>query len=120
LTTWRNGRGKHDFVAKRLDHFLISENLVESSLGYRSWVANVKLSDHIHVVLQFDQEKKNIKLPLIFNLVWLKDPDFVLLVHSNWKKLIVSDFSSPMDKLVQKLKLLKSLVKKWERNKKLK
>jgi hypothetical protein len=93
LLTWRNGRGKHDFVAKRLDHFLISEKLAESGLRYRSWVVNVKLSDHMSVVLQFDQEKKKIKLPFKFNSVWLKDPEFVLLVHSKsrvWLGTVIS------------------------------
>jgi hypothetical protein len=66
---------------KRLDHFLISEKMAESSLRYRSWVVSINLSDHMSVVLQYDQEKKKINLPFKFNSVLLKDPEFVLLVH---------------------------------------
>jgi hypothetical protein len=64
--------------------------------------------------------KEKIKFPFKFNSVWLIDPDFVTLVRSNWHKFLVLEGSSPMDSLVQKLKLLKSLVIKWERNKKIK
>jgi hypothetical protein len=70
------------------------------------------------VVLQIEQEKEKIKFPFKFNSVWLTEPDFVFLVRSNWHKLVMIEFSSPMDSLVHKLKLLKSLVIKWERNKK--
>jgi hypothetical protein len=37
LPTWRNGRGDQDYVAKRLDRFLISEKLVVVGLRYRLW-----------------------------------------------------------------------------------
>jgi len=66
---------------ERLDHFLINEKLAESGVMYRSWVVNINLSDHMYVVLQFEQEKKKINLPFKLNLVLLKDPEFVLLVH---------------------------------------
>jgi hypothetical protein len=118
LPTWRNGRGEQDFVAKRLDHFLINEKLALSGHRYRSWVVNVKISDHMPVVFQLDQEQEKISYPFKFNFVWLTEPDFVKLVRTNWNKLVGSEITSPMDSLVQKLKLLKSLVIRWERNKK--
>jgi len=43
----------------------------------------------------------------------------VNLVSYNWHK-FVTEFSSPIDSFVQKLKLMKSLVIKWERNTKIK
>jgi hypothetical protein len=98
-----------------LDHFLISEKLVDSGLKFRTWVVNVKLSDHMPVVFQLDQDQQKQKIPFKFNSVWLKDPDFELLVHSNWHNLVDSESISPMDNLVSKLKYLKSLVIKWEK-----
>jgi hypothetical protein len=32
LPTWRNGRGGQNYIAKRLDHFLISEDVALSGL----------------------------------------------------------------------------------------
>jgi len=48
-----------DSVAKRLDQFLIDERLASSNLIFRSWVVNVKFSDHVPVVFQIDQGKEN-------------------------------------------------------------
>jgi hypothetical protein len=118
LPTWRNGRGEQEYIAKRLDCFLIKEELALSGLRYRSWVVNVKISDHMPVVFQLDQEQENISYPFKFNFVWLDEPDFVNLVRSKWNGLLDTKNTTPMDSLVQKLKLLKSLVIGWERNKK--
>jgi hypothetical protein len=52
--TWRNGRGTQDYVAKRLDRFLISESLLDSRHIFRTWVVNVKISDHMPVVFQME------------------------------------------------------------------
>jgi hypothetical protein len=80
LPTWRNGRGTQDYVAKRLDHFLISESLVDSGNIFRTWVVNVKISDHMPVVFQMEPTQQKHKVPFKFNLVWLKDPYFASLV----------------------------------------
>jgi exonuclease III len=118
LPTWRNGRGDQDYIAKRLDHFLINEELALSGLRYRSWVGNIKISDHMPMIFHLEQEKEKYNYPFKFNYVWLDEPDFVNLVRSTWNKLLVTEDFNPMDSLVQKLKLLKSVVIKWERNKK--
>jgi hypothetical protein len=117
--TWRNGRGTQNYVAKRLDRFLISETLVDSGLNFRTWVVNVKLSDHMPVVFQLEPNQQKQKIPFKFNSMWLKDSDFSLLVCSNWHKMEEFDSTFPMVNLVSKLKSLKSLVIKWEKNKKL-
>jgi len=85
---------------------------------YRTWVVNVKIFDHMHVVFQLDQEQENISYPFKFNFVWLTEPDFVKLVRSNCNGILGTKITSPMDSLVQKIKLLNSLVIGWERNKK--
>jgi len=43
LPTWRNGRGGHEYIAKRLNQFLIIEYLALSGLRYKSWVSNSKI-----------------------------------------------------------------------------
>jgi hypothetical protein len=51
--------------------------------------------------------------------VWLEEPEFVNLVRANWNGLLGNEILNPMDALAKKLKILKSLVVKWERKKKL-
>jgi hypothetical protein len=118
LPTWRNGRRGRDYIAKRLDRFLIDEKLVDSGMNYRSWVCNVKISDHMPVILHLEAVKDQVKYPFKFNLVWLDDPEFVALVRSNWNGLLGTEVLNPMDSLVKKIKLLKMLVIVWERKKK--
>jgi hypothetical protein len=48
----------------------------------------------------------------------LDDPELVNFVRTNWDGLLGTKVLNPMDSLVKKLKLLKSLVTKWERKKK--
>jgi hypothetical protein len=46
VPTWRNGRSRKDYIAKRLDRTFISEDLVESVGIYRAWVEYPYVSDH--------------------------------------------------------------------------
>jgi hypothetical protein len=119
LPTWRNGRGGQDYIAKRLDRFLISEDLALSGFRYRTWVCNLKISDHMLVILHLEQDKGKVCYPFKFNYVWLEEPEFVNLVRSNWIGLLGTEILNPMDSLVKNLKILKSLVINWERKKKL-
>jgi hypothetical protein len=118
LPTWRNGRSGRDYIEKRLDRFLIDEKLVDSGLRYKTWVCNVKISDHMPVILHMEQVKDHVNYPFKFNIVWLNDPEFVDLVRSNWNGLLGTKSLNPMESLVKKLKLPKLLVIVWERKKK--
>jgi hypothetical protein len=117
LPTWRNGRGEQDFVAKRLDCFLINENLAFFGYRYKYSMVNVKIYHHMPVVFQLDQEQENISYPFKLNYASLTKLDFVKLVRTNWNMILGTWITSPMDSLVQNLKLIKSLVLGWERNK---
>jgi hypothetical protein len=74
LPTWRNGRGEKDFIAKRLDRFLINENLALSGYIYRTWVVNVNIFDHMSMIFQLDKEQGKIRYPFKFNSVYLDEP----------------------------------------------
>jgi endonuclease/exonuclease/phosphatase family metal-dependent hydrolase len=67
LPTWRNGRRGHNYIAKRLDRFLISEDLVMSGIRYRSWVCNTKISDHMPVILHLEKDLG--QLAILLNLI---------------------------------------------------
>ena len=48
--TWRDGRIGEDGISKRLDHFLLSDQLVSSLPRYRVWAHRCGISDHFPVV----------------------------------------------------------------------
>jgi endonuclease/exonuclease/phosphatase family metal-dependent hydrolase len=51
VPTWRNGRIGQGAVARRLDRFLVSEDLLTDIGLYRSWVEFPFISDHAPVLL---------------------------------------------------------------------
>ena len=48
---WRNGRIWEAWVAKRLEHFFMDENLGEQVGRFSPWTLNVKFSNHLLVYL---------------------------------------------------------------------
>ena len=119
--TWSNGRFRLAGITKRIDKFYLAEDLCERSGRYRSWNYSTGFYDHKAIILQVDFDISLISYPFKFYLVWLGDLDFKSMIKENW---INNDDSSvfllnPMHVLVNKLKLLKTGVTKWERQKKL-
>ena len=96
---------------------MLNEELAPSGLRYRYWVSNFKISDHMPMILHLEHDKEKHCYPFKFNPVWLEEPDFINLVRLNWNNLLETKFLNSMDSLVQKLKLLKSMIIKWERGK---
>jgi len=78
LPTWSNGRG-HDFIAKRLDRFLISEDLTISGFRYRSVVCNLKISDHMSVILHLEKDNREVSYPFKFNYICWKNQNLLTL-----------------------------------------
>jgi len=70
------------------------------------------------IILHLEKYLGQIGYPFKFNSVWLDDPDFVNLVRTSWNGLLENETLTPMDSLVKKLKVLRSLVINWERKKK--
>ena len=97
---------------------MVSNNLVFLGIGYRSWLCNVKISDHMPMILHLEQEKEFFSYPFKFNYVWLEEPYFVNLVRTNLDGLLGSKVLNPVDSLVTNIKILKSLVINRERKKK--
>jgi hypothetical protein len=56
--TWRNNRVGEDGVAKRLDHFLIVDSLLEKQLTMKQWIGYGGISDHYPIFLEFRQGSK--------------------------------------------------------------
>ena len=52
--------------------------------------------------------------PFKFNRVWLREQEFIDIVHSSWTTQIIPQLD-PMDTLTFKLQRLKGKVKDWEK-----
>lgn len=49
--TWNNGRLGDMTIKKRIDRFFIAEALLDSLRNYRSWIQQIKISDHLPIIL---------------------------------------------------------------------
>jgi hypothetical protein len=72
------GRKGKDLIAKILDHFLISENLVLNSWGISSGVSKGGFSDYMPIFLKIVKPDKAKSFPLKFNDSWLQKRSFTL------------------------------------------
>jgi exonuclease III len=108
--TWRNGRAGIAGISKRLDHFLLDENLLGNHSNIRSWVINSTISDHNLICLQFEMSSRKSAPPFKFNSLWISDPGFIALVRSTWKEMNSWANNSSIHLLCSKLKHLKKLL----------
>jgi hypothetical protein len=115
--TWRNGRSGSAGISKRLDRFLIHEDLLGSFDKCRSWTINSVISYHNPICLQLEESSDRYPSPFKFNRAWLTEPDFILLVRSSWRSMAHWRDPSTMKLLVTKLKKLKTDVILWKKEK---
>jgi len=116
--TWRNGRSGNQSISKRLDRFLMAEPLSLCFQKFRVWHINSMISDHLPVCLQLDLGMEKINYPFKYNRHWNDLPEFQSLVRSFWNRDHGLTLWSPMDRLTEKLRLLKRVVKRWSKEKK--
>jgi hypothetical protein len=74
--TWRNNRGGEGRVAKRIDHFLVAEILVDRFFQVRQWVGSGGASDHFPIFFELKIGPLNPPSPLKYNKTWLQDESF--------------------------------------------
>jgi hypothetical protein len=67
MPIWQNGHSGSQFLAKRLDRSLLSEDLIESVGIYRSWVEYPFISNHVPILLQLDLPPMYKAYPFKFN-----------------------------------------------------
>lgn len=118
--TWRNCRVEGQGVAKRLDCFMLNEDLAYKVDKYRVWHVSSIISDHVPIFLQLGLEGIFRNYPYKFNHHRLELPDFQALVRNVWRSVDIVDGASLMDSFLEKLRLLKGLVRAWEKNHKMK
>eukprot|EP00253_Pinus_taeda_P031667 PITA_31667 len=82
--TWRNRRTGEDRIAKRLDRFLLSEDLISKIPLFQQWVEEVGNSDHFPIFLELSFPPPKPPAPFKFNSSWLQDPSFNNLFKNTW------------------------------------
>jgi len=100
-----------------LDRCLVSEDLLTVVGLYRSWVEFPYISDHAPVLLQLEIPPYYKAYPFKLNSHWLKDVDYVALVQKIWQDPVFLSKGGRQNKLVWKLKVLKSQTKLWFKEK---
>jgi hypothetical protein len=80
VPTWRNGRVGLEAIAKRLDRFLISEELLLEVKLHRTWVEYPFVSDHAPILLRLEDTIMYRPYPFKFHAQWLLEKDFNVLV----------------------------------------
>ena len=85
--TWRNRRAGEHAISKRLDIFLIAEDLIGNDLIYKSEVDSGGLSDHKPITLSISTPEEKPPTPFRFNPNWLDDEEYKKLVKENWKSI---------------------------------
>ena len=78
---------------------------------------SLTILDHVFF-FQIDGVKSKRKYLFKFSNMWLQDTNFCSMVKNNWPSINVLEEVIPMDRLVIKLKCLKKILVKWEKEKK--
>jgi len=72
LPTWSNNQIGDAYIAKRLDRFLISENMLGLNLQIKHWISRGGESDHKPIFQYFDPATEKHMGPFKLNLHWLQ------------------------------------------------
>lgn len=96
----------------RLDRFLISEEWLNEWQNPLQWILNRDVSDHCPIVLRCNSSDWGPK-PFKFNNCCLLHDNFHNMVEQMWVSLEVSEWKAFV--LKEKLKLLKSFLRTWNK-----
>ena len=106
-------------IAKRLDRFLILEDLLEEDFMFKQWVDSGADSNHLPICLEIWKQPKKPGSPFNLYSTWLKNEEVVQLIHSNWIPYQEDNGTRAAIHFTQNLLRIKKLLKEWETNKKL-
>jgi hypothetical protein len=107
-------------VAKRLDRFLLSEEVLDSFDLVRQWVAYGGESDHFPIMLELRDRSRRVSSPFKFFEGWISDPSYQELVRGLWSSITDGNQVPAAVQFVGNLKRLKQATMSWAREKKLK
>jgi len=73
-------------VAKRLERFFISKDLLDNPKNFKLWVSGGGISDHMPILLKIDKRGINLSFLFKLNQAWLRE-EYINLVRSTWTHL---------------------------------
>ena len=115
--TWRNNRSGEARVAKRIDRFLIAEQLVDRSFLVRQWVGSGGHSDHFPIFFEIKKAPINPPSSLKFNKTWLQDESFKTLFLTHWIPIVGENDRSAALQFADNIKRIKVWIKDWSTEK---
>eukprot|EP00253_Pinus_taeda_P027771 PITA_27771 len=116
--TRRNRRTGEGRVAKRLDRFLISEDLISGIPMFRQWVGEGGNSDHFPILLEFKNPPPKLASPFKFNAAWLQEESFNILFRDTWRHPGSTPSESKGAQFWDNLKRLKKATIEWAKARK--
>ena len=105
--TWRNGRMGEDGISKRLDRFLLSDQLISALPRHWVWAHRSGISDHFLVLFEWMDQQNPCAYPFKFNQSWLGNEDFNHLIRTEWPLITSEDSLDVMKDFSCKLRHLK-------------
>jgi len=111
--TWKNNRCGESRVAKRIDRFLVAEQMVDRFFQVRQWVGSGGISDHFPIFFEIQKGPTNPPSPLKFNKGWLLDETFKNLLLENWTLYDRDLDRTAAFQFADNFKKLKRLIKEW-------
>ena len=104
-------------MAKRLDRFLVAEQLVERFFLVRQWVGSGGNSDHFPIFFEIKKGPINPPSPLKYNKTWLLDESFKNLFLAHWRIFYETLDRSATFQFAENIKRLKGEAKSWAKEK---
>ena len=97
-------------ISKRIDHFLLSTQLMNSLNRHRVWAHRSGISNHFPILLEWSSHH-SCAYPFEFNHTWLRNEEFNHLIRSEWPNIQVNEQLDDMKVLPYKLRSLKENVR---------
>ena len=107
-----------EIIAKRLDRFLITEDLQEEDFMFKQWVDLGVDLDHLPNCLEIWKHPKKSANPFKLCSTWLKNEEVIQIIHSNWLPYQAGNGTRATVHFTQNLLRIKKLLKEWAANKK--
>ena len=104
-------------MAKRLDKFLVAEQLVDRYFLVRQWVGSGGNSDYFPIFFEIKQGPINPPSPLKFNKTWILDESFKNLFLAHWRIFYETLDRTAAFQFAENIKRLKGEVKAWAKAK---
>eukprot|EP00253_Pinus_taeda_P005878 PITA_05878 len=114
--TWENGRNGLAFIAKRIDRFLIKENIIDNWGLPISSISNVYLSDHKPILLEWRTQQYRKDYYFKFNKSFLEESSFNDEISKIWGELAGTEDATSIT-FCGKISRLKKYAKEWQHQK---